>query len=295
MILFNKEVNLRTHYCKIFNEEEQPVSEPYIALYVKFKGCNASCSFCEYMNDSKKFNEDKFYKVLEQLMSQIKIFKINFTGGEPTLNYDLFKRIVKNTREKLNVNFTLNTNGYNMNKLFEDGTYEYFDSISLSRHHWIDELNEIILKTKAPSTEDIKRYRGAFSDEDKMIFHCACNLIKGYIDNKEDIFRYLEYLSEIGVESTGFSDLMPLNQWCKDHLVNYNILDLVDNKRFFLQKEQKYKDMCQCNNYLYLPEQKGKNLIKVYTKNTFKPMDMNTALVFDGENLKLGYGGPVLI
>ena len=43
--LFDKEIALRDKYCKFFGNEGSDITEPYINLYVRFKGCNADCLF----------------------------------------------------------------------------------------------------------------------------------------------------------------------------------------------------------------------------------------------------------
>lgn len=47
MELFDKEIKLKKYNCRYFDAEPTKVDIEKIALYVRFKGCNASCSFCE--------------------------------------------------------------------------------------------------------------------------------------------------------------------------------------------------------------------------------------------------------
>lgn len=95
MELFGKEINIRTHYCKLFDNPAEEVENPYVLLYVKQKGCNAKCLFCEYQNDASPFNEEKFYEILNELKDKIKVRKVAFSGGEPTLNLDRLSKIIK--------------------------------------------------------------------------------------------------------------------------------------------------------------------------------------------------------
>ena len=56
MKIFGEEVRLRTHYCGLFSEAGKAVENPYVNLFVRFKGCNAKCLFCEYADTAKNFN-----------------------------------------------------------------------------------------------------------------------------------------------------------------------------------------------------------------------------------------------
>ena len=287
MKLFGKEIPLRTHFCQEYDEEPIKIGEPYISIYVRFKGCNAKCKFCEFQSDAASFNEEKFEHVLREIKSNIFISKISFTGGEPTLNYPLFRRVV-DIAEKISPvsSFVLNSNGHNLNKVLTDDIR--VDNISLSRHHYIDKINNDILGFKSISANQIKEY----NDRLPGLIHLSCNLIKGYIDTRERAYTYLEKASKIGANSVGFVSLMPINQYCKDNFVDFRSLNLI-SKRFNQTRQLRYKDICICHNYFYIPKNMGP-LVHVYTKNTYRPFDMTTSLVFDGQNLKLGYGNEII-
>src|SRR5574343_470240 len=88
--IFGREIPIRTHYCHLFGKENREVDEPYVNLYVRSKFCNAKCKFCTFADDANNYNESKFIEVLKEISSKIKIRKIAFTGGEPTLYWDKF-------------------------------------------------------------------------------------------------------------------------------------------------------------------------------------------------------------
>jgi molybdenum cofactor biosynthesis enzyme MoaA len=287
MELFGKEISLRTHYCQLYDNEPQEIKEPYINLYVRFKGCNASCKFCEFQNDAAFFDELKFAIVLKGLKEKIRINKIAFTGGEPTLDYKKFRKVVDIAAQICpNSFFVLNSNGYHLNKVLTDDIR--MDNISLSRHHYIDKINNEILGFNSISANEIKKWNEEIPD----MIHLSCNLIKGYIDSKARAYAYLEKARKIGANSVGFISLMPINQYCLDQFIDFRDMNL-QSKRFNQVKTLKYKDMCVCHNYFYIPK-KFENIIRVYTKNTCKPSDIHESLVFDGHNLKAGYGNDII-
>lgn len=291
--LFGKEISIRSHYCKFYDNELEPITEPYVNIYVRSKGCNAKCKFCEFADTASIFDYDKYLYILNEIKDKVKIKKFSFTGGEPTLNYKQFQNLVKITRENYKDSaFVLNSNGLNLDKLTTDlETYNEIDSIALSRHHYLDKKNNEILGFKSASKKELKIIQE--NSKNKNILHLSCNLIKGYIDSKEEIYNFLEFASSIGIQSVGFVSLMPINDYCKENLIDFNTLDLV-NDRFNLTKVWSYENYCKCNNYVYIPKNLN-NVIKVYYKNTYNPFDVNTNLSFDGKNLKIGFTDNIII
>jgi len=290
--LFGKKISLRTEYCKLYNFNIQPVLDPYINIFVRFKGCNAKCTFCEFADTANHFNLDKFIEIIKEVKKQIFVKKVAFTGGEPTLNMKQFKEIVSKTREILDKpSFVLNTNGINLKEVYTDDILpKYINNISLSRHHYDDTINNKILGFNSISNQDLKSLQD--STDDKDLIHLSCNIIKGYIDSKEEVYKYLEFTNQIGIRSAGLVSLMPINQYCIDNFVDIAELDL-KSKRFNITKETTYKDICRCKNYVYIP-QSADDIVRVYYKNTYKPYDIVENIVFDGEYLRVGFSGDIL-
>jgi len=290
--LFGKQIPVRSHYCKFYDYEPESI-EPYVNIYVRSKGCNAKCKFCEFYNDASPFNYDKYLSILNEVKNKVRVKKFAFTGGEPTLNYEQFRKNVLLTREHYpDVVFVLNTNGLNLNKLKKDEEiYNQIDSISLSRHHYIDEINNQILGFNSILAEDIKEIQS--NSQDKNLINLTCNLTKSYIDSKEEIYKYLEFADSINIQNVGLVSLMPVNDYCKENLIDFNSLDLVSD-RFNLTKVWTYENYCRCNNYIYIPESLH-NVIRVYYKYTYNPYDININLVFDGENLTTGFTNNIIL
>ena len=279
--LFNKEINIKEHYCSC-NKKEYLVESPYTNLYVQFKGCNAKCKFCEYSDCANTFNMDKFKNIIEELNNQIDVRKISLTGGEATINkhfYDVVD-IVKNT----NAFLVVNTNGSNLKEVHKRGYIEKFDSIALSRHHFDDDINNEILGLKSISTEDLK-------DMKLKNLHLTCNLQKDFIHNKETIYKYLEYVSSMNYDDVGFVSLMQINDFAKEQFVDFETIDL-ESETYHKMTEWRNKDSCKCNNYLYIAEE---NVVKVYSRYFMKATEFVSSLIFDGENLKTGFNGEILI
>ena len=289
--IFGKKIPLRTHYCSLFGQTPDEVDEPTLTLYVRTKFCNAKCAFCTFANTAEKFNESKYIEVIKEITSKIKLKKIAFTGGEPTLYWDQFKSMVNIAKDlSPDSKLTMNTDGLRLQRLFEDPISNIFTNIHISRHHWDDNINNEIFKTKTP-TGEILKYIQTLSENPYQV-QLSCNLIKGYMDSKDKLYQYLEWVNTLGINNVGFVSLMPVNQYSRDNFIMFNMKDLV-NERFNVTKEWSYKNACHCTNYVYIPEDLERT-IRVYHKNTFAPFDINETIVFDGENVKLGFEGEII-
>lgn len=288
---FGNVLKLRNQHCiKNGSNKAYKVEEPYVNIYVRLRNkCNANCEFCEFRGDTESFNINKFETLISEMKNKVKINKISFTGGEPTLNLNLLETVLKVTNEiDPNIFTVINTNGINLMKLIK--VSKYLDSIALSRHHYIDEINNKILGFKAPSREDIKRFQEKISN--KNLLHLSCNLIKDLIDKEEEILNYMEVASEMGVLDVGLVSLMRVNDFCKDNQVLFDSIEFKSD-RILKNKEWKHKEFCRCANYLYMPKNE-QNLVKFYGRYYCQTQNVESQLVFDGEHLKDGFNGKII-
>lgn len=287
--LFGKDVEFRDKYCQFYDEEASDVEHPYVNLYVRFKGCNANCLFCEYKDTACSFNMEKYQEVIKELTSNLELRKFGFTGGEPTLNYKLFSDVINISKvlspESL---FSLNTNGLNLTRLFNDkDIITKLDNVALSRHHYDEDKNNEILGFKSATNDEIREVQKLHSNPD--LLHFSCNLIKGYIDNEDEIFKMLNHANDLNVFRTGLVSLMPINDYCLDNHVDSNQFEL--NSRFFNTKRWTNGNVCSCSNYNYMPPDFKEEFVKIYFKRTIGDSPLTNTLVFDGENLTYGFGG----
>jgi pyruvate-formate lyase-activating enzyme len=245
-------INLKDYYCEQKGYSKCPVERPYVNMYVQFKGCNATCKFCNFMNCANDFNHSKFEQILADVSKEIEIRKISFTGGEPTLNWRNFYHALSAANDIIPGAFkVVNTNGLRISTLINSGAEKMLDSIALSRHHFDDDLNREILGYYAPSLGSLELIQAAM--EDKYKFHFSCNLIQGYIDTTEKIYEYLEQIANIGIRDVGFVSLMKINDFAKHNYVDFEKINKT-NDNLHVIKEWTNADVCKCNNYLYIPK-----------------------------------------
>ena len=294
--IFGNELNLKTHFCAFDDTGFKEVEKPYINLYVRTKFCNARCPFCIYHSDASKWNNDKFIEVLEEINKKIPIGKFSITGGEPTLYWDTYKLICDTAKQYIpECDWQITTDGFRWQQLWQDEGYKDMKYIHLSRHHYDDDRNNEIFKTKTPTTEEIKAVTHKKIHPHQISLRC--NLMHDGINSVEEVFKYLDWANECGINEVGLVTLMPINEFSKDNYIKFHIKDLICDNFMFTKSQNRFGGGCECFNYLYRPEKNYRAPIRVYHKNTFNPSALvgtTEILVFDGENLRIGFDGKIL-
>jgi sulfatase maturation enzyme AslB (radical SAM superfamily) len=220
------------------------------------------------------------------LRKRYRINKVAFTGGEPASKFDELKSAIIQVSKLLpKTDITINTNGINLYK-FTEKLLKKISVIALSRHHYNDKENYRIFRTdRIPSFKNIKDF------PNKKKIHMRCNLIKGFVDNKESLVKYIDYFSDIGITDFGFVPLFLLNDYCRDNFIPYEEtgIDSLPNSR--VVRSWTYDD-CHCKNYIAYTE-KG-NLVKYYARSNREPGTCESTVVYDKDRLRVGFNGEVI-
>ena len=96
-------------------------------IFVRFYGCNLKCRYCDTVLSSfMEYEPEELMKELE--LYREKYHSISFTGGEPLLQTEFLKEILKSTR-KNNLKNYLETNG-TLHKELED-VIDYIDIVAM--------------------------------------------------------------------------------------------------------------------------------------------------------------------
>jgi MoaA/NifB/PqqE/SkfB family radical SAM enzyme len=286
--LFGQDVLIKDYYCALDDNPPSKIFSPYINLYVQItNNCNAGCAFCCNQNKNNFiFDIDKFYKVIEEILKTVDIRKISFTGGEPTLYMPFLSKALHFVKEISPDTFTvINTNGSNLVKVGE--LSDVLNSVAVSRHHYNDEINEKIFGSSLVATsDDLKQF------PHKEILHLSCNLMKDYIGNEEEIYKYLEFADSVGCDDVGFVTLMKINNYCEQQFINFADLNL-KNDNMYVSKNWNNNGNCKCRNYLYVAD--STNVIRVYSRYYVKQNNCESNLVFNGQYLRQGFIGKIII
>lgn len=94
--------------------------------------CNLNCQYCSKNNGEKQNISTFFYKNLIDVLDEIGIEKIRFTGGEPLLNSNIVE-LVKYTAKKQNVkDICITTNAILLDKYIDDLVKYKLNRINIS-------------------------------------------------------------------------------------------------------------------------------------------------------------------
>ena len=285
MIIFGKEIAIKSHSCRIMDEPGQRII-PSVNLFVKVtNGCNARCLFCSNANSTdviSAFNIPKLITIIKELKEQnICVNRINITGGEPSvvpsLVYKVLDAIDKESFEDIHLH--LNTNGL-LPQSQELMQHPRWDSISMSLHHYdVTKLSELYGCRIPEKAFD-------FDGIDLQKVNSSCNLIKGYIDNAEEAHKMLDFNIDIGIPRIGFVALMKVNDYCRDHFVDLEEIHLESIPHVYFTKSMNRGSDCKCSNYLYNRDLK---ILEIYMRNYANPYYCESSLVYDGEYLRQGF------
>ena len=260
---------------------------PSVNIFAKVTAsCQAHCPFCSnagHIQPKNTFDIDKLASFVEELeKGGVKVNKVNITGGEPSLVSALIECILEGFSSNSllsRIHLHLNTNGLSPSaqQLMRNSRW---NSISVSLHHYDRErLSELY---GFPVEEKAMMFEGV----DQKIMNVSCNLIKGYIDNTEEVKKMLDFAIDRGITRIGFVSLMKVNKWCEDHFVHFDDLSIESIPHvYFTRRMDRGKDCC-CSNYLYNKDMK---ILEIYHRNYSNYQYCESSLVYDGEFFRQGF------
>lgn len=284
-------INFKVYSCLDKYGNSTKLADNQISLYIVLtRKCNAQCKFCEYNKGESNIDLKLLSDIIKKLDKQCTISTVHFTGGEPTIELDKLKEILKIIKNTNGLIITsVNTNGIRLNEL--EGIEE-LDNISLSRHAISDVDNQNIFGTNTvPTYAEISN----FNDKHKL--HLSCNLIKGYIDSESKVLDYLEFASKLGINDVGLVGLMPVNEFCKNNFISAESLNIRESdrlikNRYFRNINESGQLCCMCNNYLYRAH--NMNLVSIYYRCALLNNQIADYLVYDNNILKQGFNGNII-
>jgi pyruvate-formate lyase-activating enzyme len=183
----------------------------YDSLDVRFnKACDNNCDFCIERNGIDSLGKTDVMKlILSTLNSKKK--DILILGGEPLLQPDLVLEYLKEIRQYVDTIYLTTS----LPKIISYGEgletfkeiIKLLDGINISVHHYKDEINNNVLKSSNPYNR-INFLKNLLKDEEfQKKARICCNLVKGFIDSKDEIDNFVYTMRNIGVKHIKLNEL----------------------------------------------------------------------------------------
>jgi hypothetical protein len=162
------------------------------------------------------------------------------------------------------------------------------NSISLSKHHYIDEINDEIFGVKTVTFKEVS--------ESLPSTHLTCNLIKGYIDDIKSAKEYLDACLSYNLTDVGFTTLMDANDYCKENKIKFVDIfnhNLEENNIIKIGEWNNFES-CRCGNYSYVSD-KYEKVVNFFAKHYCVSNNNESNMVYDGQFLTQGFNGEIII
>lgn len=294
--LFGKTIRIKNYACSS-NPNSFIRERMKLNLYVKINDvCTAKCEFCSNrdMKDLGDLDLEKLKYVLIEMKQRNLLNRISITGGEPMLKLDLLNQVINLIYEVIpNAIVTLNTNGYRFRDILKLDSLDKLEGIHISRHHYNDEQNENIFGINVANKEDIKYVMEKIKN--KRLIRLNCLLIKGQIDSIEEVQKFLDFASGLGIFRVGFVSLMKVNEYSKENFIDFNDVFKTENMNPKMHIHFYDRNICECINGFYVSKQG--NFIEWYARMT-KELNCNYTRQFvytSNNRLTTGFGKEIVI
>ena len=230
--------------------------------------CDAHCPFCIAGQEHPHVLLDPglLPPVLERLRDEEAVRGVSITGGEPCLHMDRLDSIIRMVFDILgpDIQVTLNTNGAGITGLGALRDLLKIDAIHISRHHWLDAVNDRVFGRKMATDRSLGEALRSVGCPDLFVLNCI--LLRGAVETPEDAHRYMDFAIECGAGKVSFITATAVNAWTKEHRVPFDdVLKDDDPQLLFTRAYQDYT-WCRCRDGVYAsPEGR---LIEFYGRHT---------------------------
>ena len=196
MIRQNTLVRNRVYISEIFTSlEGEGILFGTKTLFVRFAGCHLKCYWCDTayalsMDEGKRYSLDEVKKLILINLAQ-NTFKINFTGGEPLLQYYAVKELAKFIKKERSEIMTY----------IESSCFDYNRFSEIISH--ID-ICKIEFKTKDSQVVEERHYDKLFANEIKCLKLAIKNnkitYIKIVVSNSTSLDEFKRLIDKIFCE-----------------------------------------------------------------------------------------------
>lgn len=286
--IFSQSIEMHDNGCSLIGDEI--VKDSTVNLFISTgTKCNARCKFCITHSGEEHSapDIDKLSMVLDELLSKNALYSISITGGEPTLDLSQLSRIIKTIRDKSKtIRIKLNTNGINLEKLLLCNMHYHINEVHISRHHYIDKINDTIFGDRQLGSGDLHRLIYSLNSSDvKAVINCCA--IQGFISGEYEITKMADYSRGLGCKHLGITDLIPLTEYSTNQSTDSR--EAVEKISKKLNKTQLIHNSegCTCLRAQYLAPN---GLITIYHRQSIPTQEKKcTSLVFKENGLYNGF------
>lgn len=208
-------IPLKSYEEEFEQKKKEYTSNPiYMTLGIT-SGCNYNCKHCGNNSIEVKdtdLNKEEIYKLLDQMM-EMKLLKLNFTGGEPTTNPNLvdYIRYIKGKVPRI----TITTNG----SLITDKKAKELKEAGLN-------MAKISIDGLSKFHSEFRNYEGAFEKAIDAVKNFQKYGIEVRVQstltkyNREDLLKLMEVLSDLGVSHQTIVPVCPIGRADKELMLS---------------------------------------------------------------------------
>jgi MoaA/NifB/PqqE/SkfB family radical SAM enzyme len=163
--------------------------------------CNNNCIFCHSYDYKKK---QKNFSILEKIKKsqEIGIKSIVLSGGEPTINKDIFKIIFEIKKRGMQHGFISNGRMFSFKEFLNKSIHFGGEYFYISLHSHKKEAHDLITMSQNSWQQTVQGIKNIINRREKVDLTINCVVIKDNVNNLE-IFS--KFLIELGVKKIKFS------------------------------------------------------------------------------------------
>lgn len=197
------------------------------------KACDNKCSFCIERCGIDSLGETDVKKLIQSTLTSGK-GTVLILGGEPLLIIPKILEYTKGIRDSVGEIYLTTSLPWAVEENWDDFSelMGLLDGLNVSLQHYDKDINNDVLH--ASSRHDRIKMLGKICDSWADKVRVSINLVKGYIDSKEEIDNFLSAMEAIGVKHVKINEL----QGCEDTYVSFE-------KAYGMKLKSPYAHGCQ--------------------------------------------------
>ncbi len=184
--------------------------------------CNNDCLFCHShnrkINNKKEFDFEKLSKKIT-LAKSLGVDCVVFSGGEPTINENIFLALKEVKKNKMNSGFVSNGRSFSDKSFLDNAISLNSIYFYISLHSHKKSIHETITRSSNSWVEAVQGISNIVDCNKELTVNCV--VLK---DNVEELIDFSKFLIDIGVENIKFTYPFIEGSMKKNtnHMININ-------------------------------------------------------------------------